>query len=281
MEFELIGKMIHKGRSTLLLAGAFMVPFLLFTCKTESNTEAMEWKLVWQDEFNGAAGSIPDQAKWGYDIGTGWGNRQLEFDTDNPKNASMDGAGHLLITAHAESYKDRDYTSARIVTRDKFEATYGKYEARIKMPTGKGMWPAFWLLGANIDSVGWPQCGEIDIMEYRGQEPHIIHGTIHGPGYSGNRGIGRSMNIGDDRFDESFHVFSVEWLPQSIRWYLDGVQYHEIRPEDLPGDWVYDHPFYIILNLAVGGDYVGPPDSETSFPQSLYFDYVRVYELID
>lgn len=272
--------MLTKDFSIRLISTGLLGSLFLLSCAGRSETNPEIWALEWQDEFNGARGTAPDSTKWGYDIGTGWGNQQLEFDTDLPRNASMDGEGNLAITAYEESYENRAYTSARIVSRDKFEPTYGKYEARIKMPTGQGMWPAFWLLGADIARVGWPQCGEIDIMEYRGQEPHVIQGTVHGPGYSGSAGIDKSMTIQGDRFDENFHIFSVEWRPESIRWYMDNTLYHEVEPEDLPGKWVFDHPYYLILNLAVGGSYVGAPDSTTVFPQSLLVDYVRVYKLI-
>ena len=273
--------MISNGRTPQSLILIILTLALLLSCAVNRKPQSVEWELVWQDEFNGPVGSVPDSSKWGYDLGTGWGNRQLEYDTDEPRNASMDGQGNLAITAFVEGYEGCDYTSARIVTRDLFEPTYGKFEARIKMPSGQGMWPAFWLLGADIDSVGWPQCGEIDIMEYRGQEPNMIHGTIHGPGYSGSQGIGNSVHTGENRFDEDFHVFTVEWFPEMIQWFMDGVLYHTIRPRDLPGEWVYDHPFYIILNLAVGGSYVGSPDETTVFPQSLLIDYVRVYKTVN
>jgi beta-glucanase (GH16 family) len=251
------------------------------SCAKKSAMERSRWELVWEDNFDGSAGSVPDSSKWGYDIGTDWGNRQLEFDTDKAENAYLNGEGNLVIKAIQEDYKGYAYTSARIVTRDRFEPTYGKFEGRIKMPSGQGIWPAFWLLGSDIDSIGWPECGEIDIMEFRGQEPNIIHGTIHGPGFSGSKGIGKSILLNEGRFDEDFHTFSVEWEQDRIRWFMDDQLYHEIKPGDLPGDWVFDHPFYIILNLAIGGSYVGSPDKTSSFPQSLLVDFIRVYELVE
>ncbi|TFG37215.1 MAG: glycosyl hydrolase family protein, partial [Candidatus Aminicenantes bacterium] len=170
------------------------------------------------------------------------------------------------------------YTSARIVTRNRYEPTYGRIEARIKLPTGQGLWPAFWLLGNDIGTVGWPQCGEIDIMEYRGQEPATLFGTLHGPGYSGGAGISQTYVLENDRFDTAFHTFAVEWEVGVIRWYVDDVLYHTVVPSDLNGnEWVFDHPFYIILNVAVGGNFVGPPDPSTVFPQTMRVDYVRVY----
>ncbi len=238
---------------------------------------APDWTLDWADDFNGAAGSLPSSANWRFDVGTDWGNAQLEYDTDRAENASLDGQGHLLITARSESYKGRVYTSARITTKGLHEHTRGKFEARMKMPTGRGMWPAFWLLGANFATVGWPATGEIDVMEYRGQEPAIVHGSLHGPGYSGGNAFTRSYTLPAGRFDQDFHVFSVEWTSSRIDWYVDGVIYQSIKPTYVPGTWVFDHPFYLILNLAVGGNYVGNPDGGTIFPQSLVVDWVKVY----
>ncbi len=247
-------------------------------CHSSSDSSDRTWQLVWQDEFDGPAGQLPNQARWTYDIGTDWGNAQLEYDTDRPENASLDGQGNLAITARRESYEGQPYTSARLVTRGLFEQTYGRYEVRIHMPSGPGMWPAFWLLGANIETVGWPACGEIDIMEYRGQEPSTIHGSLHGPGYSGGQAVTRRFDLTQDRFDTGFHVFAVEWGVDYINWYVDETLYQTVKPSDLPQAWVYDHPFYIILNLAVGGNYVGPPNANTSFPQTMLVDWVRVYK---
>jgi len=184
----------------------------------------------------------------------------------------------LHITALQEDYEGSGYTSARILTKGLYKKTYGRYEARIKLPWGKGLWPAFWLLGGDIDQVGWPQCGEIDVMEYVGQEPTIIHGSVHGPGYSGGSAITKSYTLENDRFDTDFHVFGIEWGPDYINFYVDDVLYNQITPDDVTGDWVYDHDFFIILNLAVGGDFVGSPNENTVFPQTMLVDYVRVYQ---
>ena len=187
--------MSFKGllQNTLASIGAclcFLVfSFAFVSCEEEDDTlTERSWQLVWEDEFEGPAGQSPDDSKWKFDIGTDWGNAQLEYDTDRPENASLDGEGNLAITARRESFGGQPFTSARMTTQGLFNQAYGRFEARIKMPWGPGIWPAFWLLGSNIDQVGWPQCGEIDIMEYRGQEPNIIHGTVHGPGYSGGGG---------------------------------------------------------------------------------------------
>ena len=146
------------------------------------------------------------------------------------------------------------------------------------MPWGPGIWPAFWLLGGNIDEVSWPQCGEIDIMEFRGQETNLIHGSIHGPNYSGGEALTKSYGLSDNRFDNDFFIYAVEWTEDYIDFFVNDDHYQRISREDVPGEWVYDHPFYIILNVAVGGNYVGFPTDETPFPQSMLVDYVRVYQ---
>lgn len=237
-----------------------------------------DWKLVWQDEFEGPAGQLPDTANWGFDVGTDWGNAQLEYDTARPENVSLDGAGRLAITARQESYLSRSYTSGRILTRGHFEQAGGRFEARMRLPTGQGLWPAFWMLGANFGSVGWPACGEIDILEYRGQEPSIVHGSLHGPGYSGGSAVTRAFSS-PTRFDDGFHVFAVEWTSSRIAWSVDGQVYAAVTPADLPGGgtWVFGKPAFMILNLAVGGNFVGAPSGTTVFPQQLLVDYVRVY----
>jgi beta-glucanase (GH16 family) len=244
------------------------------------------WQLVWQDEFGGEASLPPDATRWRFDVGTGpnndgWGNGQQEFDTSRPENVSLDGLGHLAITARQESYQGMAYTSGRITTKGLFAKAYGRFEARMKLPTGQGLWPAFWLLGADIDTNPWPACGEIDVMEYRGQEPRRITGSLHGPGYSGATPITGSYTVPPGPgFDEDFHVFAVEWDPDLISWEVDGVTWQVATPGRVPagGTWVFDHPFYVILNLAVGGTYVGVVDGTATFPQTLLVDYVRYYE---
>ena len=236
--------------------------------------------LVWSDEFDGAAGTAPDPAKWTYDIGTDWGNGQLEYDTARLENVSLDGQGHLAITARRESYLGQPYTSGRINTRGLFGQNKGRFEARMRMPVGRGLWPAFWLLGSDLSTVGWPDCGEIDVMEYRGQQPATVHGSLHGPGYSGGSALSKAFTLAHGGFNEGFHVFAVQWETNKITYEVDGVAYLTLTPSNLPLDsrWVFDHPFNIILNLAVGGNYVGNPDASTSFPQALLVDYVRVYK---
>lgn len=249
----------------------------------ETQTVANFTELVMQDEFD-IDGNL-DSALWSFDIGNGegtdagpgWGNNELQYYTDRTENITVQN-GVLIITAKKESYNGASYTSAKILTKGKFEQAYGRFEARMRLPYGQGMWPAFWLLGDNIDEVEWPNCGEIDIMENRGQEPTITNGTVHGPGYSGGLSITKSYDLVNDRLDTGFHVFGIEWGPKYINFYVDDVLYNQITPADVTGEWVFDRPFYIIINLAVGGSFVGSPNSETSFPQTLLVDYVRVYK---
>jgi beta-glucanase (GH16 family) len=264
--------------ATVLLAVVVLAVVAGSGCHSVAGNE--ELGLVWSDEFDGPAGQSPDSARWGFDTGgNGWGNAQLEYDTDRPANVSLDGAGNLAITALEEDFLGREYTSGRINTRNRFVRTRGRFEARIKLPVGQGIWPAFWLLGSNIDPAGWPDCGEIDIMEYRGQYPNIVTGALHGPGYSGGGSIGGYYNLVGASFNDDFHVFAVDWDSSSITWSVDDQDYMTLGPSDLPSgtSWVYNHDFFIILNVAVGGYYVGDPDETTIFPQTMLVDYVRVY----
>jgi beta-glucanase (GH16 family) len=206
--------------------------------------------------------------------------------TDSSENAYLDGKGNLVIKTIKQDlpasskcwYGQCKYTSTRLTTKNKFDQKYGRFEARIKIPQGQGMWPAFWMLGNDIDKVGWPQCGEIDILENIGREPSTVHGTIHGPGYSGANGIGAPYSLLKNKvFADDFHVYSTIWTEDQIKFYVDGNQYKTITPKDLPTEkrWVYDHPFFMILNLAIGGNWGGPPDEATIFPQTMVVDYVH------
>lgn len=278
----------RRGRAAA--ARLFVAAVILLSALPAIAVRAQQnWSLVWSDEFNGPGASGVDAAKWTAETGGGgWGNQELEYYTDATKNAYLDGHGSLVIKAIREVlpqklrcwYGPCQYTSARLVTRNKFSQTAGRFEARLKIPSGQGLWPAFWMLGSNIDTVTWPACGEIDVMENIGREPSIVHGTIHGPGYSGAAGIGAAYTLaGGQRFADNFHVFAVEWEPNLLRWYVDGQLYETRTPADLPAGtrWAYDHPFFIILNVAVGGGWPGNPDATTLFPQTMLIDYVRVY----
>jgi beta-glucanase (GH16 family) len=241
------------------------------------------WTLTWSDEFNGPNGSSPDASKWVFEQGgKGWGNNELESYTDRPRNAHLQD-GNLAIQAIAEKYKgsdgiSRDYTSARIKTKGKFSQAYGRFEARIRIPYGQGLWPAFWMLGDDLDEVGWPRCGEIDIMENIGKEPSVVHGSIHGPGYTQDIEAHYAAP-NKQKFADDFHVYAVEWEADAIRFYVDQDLYVTRTHADLRAGqvWEFDHPFYLLLNVAVGGDWPGNPNASTVFPQTMLVDYVRVY----
>lgn len=238
------------------------------------------WRLVWSDEFNQPDGSAPNPVNWSYDTGgLGWGNKELEYYTLRTNNSRIED-GKLIIEARQEEFDGKHYTSARLLTLGKASWTYGRFEARIKIPRGQGIWPAFWMLGTNIASVHWPTCGEIDIMENIGKEPGTVHGTAHGPGYS-VLGIGNSLTLPTGAaVADDFHVFAVECEPDRITWFLDGRQYFALTPASLPEKtgWVFNQPKFLILNLAVGGNWPGDPDATSTFPQRMLVDYVRVYE---
>ncbi len=251
-------------------------------------------RIVWQDEFNTPAGTRPDPAKWTADPGTGH-NNELQYYTDND-NVSTDGAGHLVIEARKRATPGTScptdpltgsgtcqYTSARINTGNKFEFTYGRVEARIKVPKGNGLWPAFWMMGADfLDGRPWPYNGEIDIMEILGKDVKTSYSTVHAPAYNGGGGIGAPYKLpGDADYSDDFHVWAAHWDSKGIVYSLDGrtvLTLDKARIEQTRGPWVFDHPFYLILNLAVGGDWPGPPDASTPFPARMLVDYVRVYQ---
>jgi beta-glucanase (GH16 family) len=252
---------------------------ILTSCNNdEKQTVVTKTKLVMAEEFD--SGTVPNASLWSYDIGTGangWGNNELQYYTNRTQNIKVEN-GVLKITATKEQYMGSGYTSARILTKGKFEQKYGRIEARIKVPLGKGLWPAFWMLGANSSTVTWPQCGEIDIMEYLGNNPTTIFGSVHGPGYSGGNAISKNFALPNDRFDNDFHIFGIEWDENQINYYVDNVLYNQITPSKVTGEWVFNQPFYIILNMAVGGNFPGAPNTETVFPQTMQIDYIRVYE---
>ncbi len=253
---------------------------VLISCSTDESQEVVNnfKNIVVSDEFD-TDGAL-NSALWTFDIGrgdNGWGNNELQYYTDRPENVKIEN-GLLHITAREESFEGANFTSARIKTQGLFEKQYGRFEARIQLPWGQGIWPAFWLLGNDCEENTWPLCGEIDIMEYRGQEPTKVLGSLHGPGYSAGEAVTKSYILENDRFDTGFHVFGIEWGPDFVNFYVDDALYNRITPEDVPGEWVFDHPFYIIMNVAVGGSFVGPPNAETQFPQTMLVDYIRVYE---
>ncbi|SDM98445.1 glycoside hydrolase family 16 protein [Streptomyces wuyuanensis] len=238
-----------------------------------------------EDTFDGPAGSAVNGSRWQIETGDNVNNHERQYYTAGNANAALNGQGQLVITARRENpgnyqcwYGRCEYTSARLNTAGRFTATYGHVEARLKVPRGQGMWPAFWMLGNDIGDVGWPASGEIDIMENVGFEPGTVHGTIHGPGYFGSGGIGAAYSLPNGQaFADAFHTFAVDWTPDSITWSVDGNVYQRRTPADLGGrQWVFNKPFFLILNLAVGGYWPGDPDGSTVFPQQLVVDHVRV-----
>jgi beta-glucanase (GH16 family) len=260
--------------AVLLIGSAALAPV--------GNAATANVAATFSDDFNGAAGSGVDGSKWVYQPGDNPNNHEREWYTSGTDNAAMDGQGHLVITAkkgnpgnHQCWYGACTYTSARLTTVGKFTTTFGHVEARMQLPRGQGMWPAFWMLGSDIGSAGWPNCGEIDVMENVGFEPTTVHGTIHGPGYSGSGGLGAPSS--GPNFSDGFHTFAVDWSNDKISWSVDGKVYETRTPADAQGKtWAFNHPFYLILNLAVGGDWPGDPNGSTTFPQQLVVDYVHV-----
>lgn len=245
------------------------------------------WSLVWSDEFDGAAGSVPSATNWNHDLGNaengGWGNHEFQYYTASARNAQLDGAGMLVITAEKAANPGPCwngapclYTSARIHTSNKVNFTYGKVEARMKLPAGQGIWPAFWSLGQTGQ---WPASGEIDIMEFIGKTPTVTYGTAHGTGYSGAQGIGKPYEFGKPVADD-FHTYTVIKRANEIIWQVDGVEFHRLTPASLPAGapWVFEKPFFVILNLAVGGDWPGAPDSTTPATAQMKVDWVRIYK---
>lgn len=253
------------------------------------------WALVWSDEFDGAAGSPADERHWTYETGGhGWGNHELQYYTDSTDNAAHDGEGNLVITLREVDDREAidvdcwygacQFTSARLMSQGKVEFTHGRIEARVKLPDGEaGIWPAFWSLGGNLPEVGWPASGEIDIMEYVGKSPAELFGTVHGPGYTGGDSVGDTYDFGENLGGQWVTVW-VEWEPHSIRWFAqrdgdDAVPFFHVTPNDVPeGAWAFEHPFFFIANLAIGGNFGGPISDDLTFPQEYVIDYVRVYE---
>lgn len=250
-----------------------------------------DWSLAWSDEFNSPAGTAPDPTKWGYELGDGtvngipgWGNDELQYYTDSTDNAATDGNGNMVITAKAADgslqcyYGPCEYTSARLLSANKAEFAYGRIESRIQVPPGEdGLWPAFWSLGTDINRVGWPQTGEIDIMEYVSRIPDEVFGTIHGPGYAGGESFGNIQNIPD--VADEYHTYAIEWQPDLINWYVDGSLFHTATPADVaPNEWVFNDPVFLLLNMAIGGNFGGAVSDQLTFPQAMKIDYVRVYQ---
>ncbi|OJF14279.1 glycoside hydrolase family 16 protein [Couchioplanes caeruleus] len=274
----------RKLVATLAVAAALSGS--LYAASRHDSAGAATTKLTWSDEFNAPAGTPVDATKWTMETGEpGAANQERQWYTTSTSNAAHDGTGNMVITARKENpagyecwYGACQYTSARLITASKFTQAYGRFEARIKVPGGRGIWPAFWMLGDDIGTAGWPASGEIDILEHLGAKaPNTVYGTIHGPGYSAAAGIQSSKTLSAPLSD-AFHVFSVDWRPGLIVWQIDGVEYHRATPASVGSNtWVFEHPFSLLLNLAVGGSWPGDPDASTTFPRRLLVDYVRAY----
>jgi beta-glucanase (GH16 family) len=279
---------MHPMRRVQLLAVAAVLSAAL-------PASAQTWNLIWSDEFNGAAGTFPDTTRWNYDVGNnnGWGNGESEFycvagsnaapcSAANP-NVFMNGSGSLVIRARRDAAGT--WTSTRMLTSGKFSIQYGRIEARMRLVAANGLWPAFWMLGTNIGTVGWPSCGEVDIMEWvDNYGPSATSSTIHGPGYSGAGGIGVQTGFPNaTRVDDpGYHVYGVIWSPNQIQFYRDTTTNitRTITPSNTPAGttWAFNHPFFLLLNQAVGGNWFPGPDGSTPAVNDVLVDYVRVYQ---
>jgi beta-glucanase (GH16 family) len=257
-----------------------------------STAPGRAWVQVWSDEFDGAAGARVDSTKWSYDTTDGckqgicgWGNNEKEYYTDAPENIALNGQGQLMIVARTAPagltcyYGPCRYTSAKITTRGKMTAASGRVEARIKLPAGQGLWPAFWMLGSSFPTKPWPQCGELDVMENHGSDLTTTSSAVHGPGYSGNTPFVHARRLERGTFSADFHTFAVEWDSLHVRFFVDDSVHYTITRGEVErfGKPVLDQAFFVILNLAVGGNFDGDPKSDAIFPGTMLVDYVRVY----
>ena len=278
------------NRTSLVLTA-----LLLCACSTASvvsTPSPITWTQVWSDEFDGAAGASIDATKWSYQTADGckegicgWGNNEKEYYTDASENISLNGHGQLVIVARTAPpgltcyYGPCRYTSGKITTRDKMVAQPGRVVARIKLPPGQGLWPAFWMLGHTYPVTPWPACGELDIMENKGSQPRTTSSAVHGPGYSGATPFAHAHDLSSGALSDDFHTFAVEWDALRVRFFVDDAVHYEITRHALEqyGSSILDQPYFVILNLAVGGHFDGDPQSDAIFPATMLVDYVRVY----
>jgi beta-glucanase (GH16 family) len=280
---------VAVGAGSVTIRGAWCVALLSAALGC---TTPRAWVRVWGDEFDGAAGTRVDTTKWRYDTADGcgsgncgWGNNEKEYYATAPENIALNGHGQLVIVGRVARagltcyYGPCRYTSAKITTRGKTEVAPGRVEARIKLAPGQGLWPAFWLLGMNISEVGWPASGELDIMENRGSAPRITSSAIHGPGYSGNTPFVHTRPLAPGMYTDAFHTFAVEWDSLTVRFFVDDSVHYVVSRAEVEhfGRWAFDQHFFVILNLAVGGNFDGDPASDAIFPATMLVDYVRVY----
>jgi beta-glucanase (GH16 family) len=240
------------------------------------------WRLTWSDEFTGAAGTAPDATRWSRETGGGgWGNAELQYFTDGAENSALDGGGNAAITARAGGasgqscwYGACTYTSARLTTMNGFTQAYGRISARIKLPRGQGIWPSFSALGANIDTVGWPAAGELNVVNSRGDKPATVESGLAGPGYS----EWATTTLSSGTFADDYHTFTADWYPDHISFFVDGLLYHSQYRAPAGAGWVFDKPSFLVLDISIGGNLPGNPDASTSFPQQMLVDWVRVYQ---
>jgi beta-glucanase (GH16 family) len=232
---------------------------------------------IWTQEFEGPAGSAPDPSAWIAELGGGgWGDDQLQSYTRPPANTYLTGSGQLAIVAREDPDVPGGISSARLTTRGLVSFQYGRIAARMKVPSAAGTWPAFWMLGTDIDTVGWPACGEIDVMEHVGSDPTAVHGTVHGTGYAGiGHGVGHRFDTGSPQSDD-FHTYSVDWKPGSVSWRFDGDEYFRVTAEHVPGPWPFEKPFFLVINLAIGGRWQGNEPDASTLPAELLIDWIRV-----
>jgi beta-glucanase (GH16 family) len=280
--------MTHALTRSLTLAAVV----LSFMRSSTDSGAPRGWTLEWSDEFDGKAGAPVDDRVWSYDTGDGcassncgWGNQERESYSSSGENIALDGQGHLAIVARRATpgltcyYGPCRYTSAKIKTQGKALARPGRVEARIRLPAGQGLWPAFWLLGSNLGTVPWPQCGELDVMENHGSASNQTSSAIHGPGYFGKTPFVGGHTLPQGTFGDDFHIFAVEWDSTQVQFFVDSAPPYTVTRTEVEryGPWVFDQPFFVVLNLAVGGTFDGDPASDAIFPATMLIDYVRAY----
>jgi len=267
-------------KKNLILSSLLLSLLLVNACSKPEET----WELVWADEFD--SNGTPDTTRWDFDLADGcpavcgWGNNELQYYTDDTLNVRQSG-GHLLIEARKDSIKGKSYSSARLVTRGKAEWLYGRFEIRAKLPDGRGTWPAIWMLPGEKKYGEWPRSGEIDIMEHVGYDPGVVHGTLHSDKYNHMKGTQKEGMVRRSDVQDDFHTYIVEWEPETVRFMVDDSLYHQVNkvPEDDHSGWPFDQKFYLILNLAVGGNWGGKQGVDpTIWPRRMEVDFVRVYQ---
>jgi beta-glucanase (GH16 family) len=256
---------------------SIFIALLCVFCFNANASSEQQWKLVWSDEFNQTG--LPNPEKWSYEVGFVRNKEKQYYTKERPENARVQD-GHLIIESRKETYENGEYTSASLHTKNTASWTYGKIEVRAKIPTGKGMWPAIWMLGMNISQVGWPACGEIDILENVGYDPDVIHANIHTKKYNHSIGTGKGASIKHENPFDDFHVYSIVWTKDQIEFFFDDQQYFTYKNDGEGHDsWPFDKPHYLILNAAIGGSWGGQQGIDDSiFPQQYLIDYVRVYQ---